>query len=318
MCITLLPLTIYLLPLLLMSDKTCIIIVGPTAAGKTKLSLQLAEYFNTAIISADSRQCYRELDIGVAKPGAADLQKIKHYFISSHSIHDVVNAGVFENYALQAVHEIFDTHDSVIMAGGTGLYIKAFCYGMDAMPEVKEEVRQLVRKQYHALGTSWLQEMLHQHDPLFYAKGEMQNPQRMMRALEIKLSSGTSILKWHSLPQKKRDFSIIKIGIELPRNEIYQNINKRVNTMMEQGLLEEVKSLYPNRNINALQTVGYSELFDYIDGRLTLQEAVDAIKKNTRHYAKRQITWFKRDETIQWFAPDNRIDILDFIEKNIH
>ena len=301
-----------------MSDKTCIIIVGPTAAGKTKLSLQLAEYFNTAIISADSRQCYRELDIGVAKPGAADLQKIKHYFISSHSIHDVVNAGVFENYALQAVHEIFDTHDSVIMAGGTGLYIKAFCYGMDAMPEVKEEVRQLVRKQYHALGTSWLQEMLHQHDPLFYAKGEMQNPQRMMRALEIKLSSGTSILKWHSLPQKKRDFSIIKIGIELPRNEIYQNINKRVDTMMEQGLLEEVKSLYPNRNINALQTVGYSELFDYIDGRLTLQEAVDAIKKNTRHYAKRQITWFKRDETIQWFAPDNRIDILDFIEKNIH
>lgn len=301
-----------------MSDKTCIIIVGPTAAGKTELSLQLAEHFDTAIISADSRQCYRELDIGVAKPGAADLQKIKHYFISSHSIHEVVNAGVFETYALQAVHEIFDKHDSAIMAGGTGLYIKAFCSGMDAIPEVKEEVRQLVRKQYHALSISWLQEMLQQHDPLFYAKGEIQNPQRMMRALEIKLSSGTSILKWHSLPQKQRDFSIIKIGVELPRKEIYHNINKRVDAMMEQGLLEEVKSLYPYRNINALQTVGYNELFDYIDGKLTLQEAVDTIKKNTRHYAKRQITWFKRDETIHWFAPGNKIDIIDFIEKQIH
>ena len=300
-----------------MSDKTCIIIVGPTAAGKTELSLQLAEYFDTAIISADSRQCYRELDIGVAKPNAADLQKIKHYFISSHSIHDVVNAGVFETYALQAVHEIFNTHENAVLAGGTGLYIKAFCYGMDAIPEVEEELRQVVRKQYQSLGIRWLQEMLQQHDPLFYAKGEMQNPQRMMRALEVKLSSGTSILNWHFLPQKQRDFSIIKIGVELPRKEVYHNINKRVDVMMEQGLLEEVKGLYPYRNINALQTVGYSELFDYIDGKLTLQEAVDTIKKNTRHYAKRQITWFKRDETIHWFAPGNKTDIIDFIEKQI-
>ncbi|HRP54715.1 tRNA (adenosine(37)-N6)-dimethylallyltransferase MiaA [Agriterribacter sp.] len=301
-----------------MPDKTCIIIVGPTAAGKTALSLQLAEYFDTAVISADSRQCYRELNIGVAKPDAADLQKIKHYFINSHSIHEVVNAGVFETYALQAVDEIFGSRNIAVMAGGTGLYIKAFCCGMDDIPEVKEEVRQGVRQQYHVLGISWLREMLQQHDPLFYTKGEMQNPQRMMRALEIKLSSGTSILKWHSLPQKQRDFSVIKIGVELPRKEIYHNINKRVDAMMEQGLLEEVKSLYPYRNINALQTVGYSELFDYIDGKLTLQQAVDAIKKNTRHYAKRQITWFKRDHTINWFAPDNKVDIIEFIEKQVH
>ncbi len=301
-----------------MPDKTCIIIVGPTAAGKTALSLQLAEYFDTAIISADSRQCYRELDIGVAKPGAAELQKIKHYFINSHSIHEVVNAGIFETYSLRAVHEIFERHNIAVMAGGTGLYIKAFCYGMDAMPEVKEELREWVREQYHALGISWLQQMLKQHDHLFYAKGEMQNPQRMMRALEMKLSSGTSILKWHSLPQKQRDFSIIKIGVELPRTEIYHNINKRVDAMMEQGLLEEAKSLYPYRNINALQTVGYRELFDYIDRRFTLHEAVDAIKKHTRHYAKRQITWFKKDNTISWFSPGNKTDIIDFIKKQVH
>lgn len=300
-----------------MPEKTCIIIVGPTAAGKTALSLQLAEYFDTAIISADSRQCYRELDIGVAKPGAAELQRIKHYFINSHSIHEVVNAGIFETYALRAVHEIFERHNIAVMAGGTGLYIKAFRYGMDAMPEVKEELREWVREQYHVLGISWLQQMLKQHDPLFYAKGETQNPQRMMRALEMKLSSGTSILKWHSLPQKQRDFSIIKIGVALPRTEIYHNINKRVDAMMEQGLLEEAKSLYLYRNINALQTVGYSELFDYIDGRLTLHEAVDAIKKNTRHYAKRQITWFKKDNTISWFSPGNKADIIDFINKHV-
>jgi tRNA dimethylallyltransferase len=185
------------------------------------------------------------------------------------------------------------------------------------MPEVKEELREWVREQYHVLGISWLQQMLKQHDPLFYAKGETQNPQRMMRALEMKLSSGTSILKWHSLPQKQRDFSIIKIGVALPRTEIYHNINKRVDAMMEQGLLEEAKSLYLYRNINALQTVGYSELFDYIDGRLTLHEAVDAIKKNTRHYAKRQITWFKKDNTISWFSPGNKADIIDFINKHV-
>ncbi|HTN05430.1 tRNA (adenosine(37)-N6)-dimethylallyltransferase MiaA [Agriterribacter sp.] len=301
-----------------MFNKTCIVISGPTAAGKTKLSLQLAEYFKTDIISADSRQCYRELNIGVAKPTASDLLKIKHYFISTHSIQEEMNAGRFETYALQSVAEIFEQHNIAIMVGGTGLYIKAFCKGMDDMPEVKEEVRQRVRQQYETIGISWLQEMLRQHDPVFYSKGEMQNPQRMMRALEVKLSSGKSILALHSLPQKQREFSVINIGMELPRKAIYHNINERVDSMMNEGLLEEATALYPYRHLNALQTVGYTELFDYIDGKCTIQEAVDTIKKNTRHYAKRQLTWFKRDESIHWFAPDDVKNIIDFIEERTH
>ncbi len=298
-----------------MLNKTCIVILGPTAAGKTKLSLQLAEHFKTDIISADSRQCYRELHIGVAKPAASDLKKIKHYFINTHSIQEEMNAGRFEAYALQSVAEIFEQHDTAIMVGGTGLYIKAFCKGMDDMPEVKEEVRQWIRQQYGILGISWLQEMLRQHDPVFYSKGEMRNPQRMMRALEVKLSSGKSVLELHSLPQKPRRFAIISIGIELPRKSIYHNINKRVDDMMEEGLLEEATALYPYRHLNALQTVGYTELFDYIDAKCTLQKAVDAIKKNTRHYAKRQLTWFKKDESIHWFSPHDVKSIINFIEE---
>ncbi|MCO5240307.1 MAG: tRNA (adenosine(37)-N6)-dimethylallyltransferase MiaA [Chitinophagaceae bacterium] len=298
-----------------MFSKTCIVISGPTAAGKTRLSLQLAEYFNTDIISADSRQCFRELNIGVARPPASDLKRIKHYFISSHSIHEEMNAGIFEAYALQSVSEIFERRDVAVMAGGTGLYIKAFCTGMDDMPGIKDSVRQWVRQQYKEQGISWLQEMLHQHDPVFCDKGEMQNPHRMMRALEVVLSTGKSVLAMHSLPQKQRAFSIIHIGVELPRKEIYQNINQRVDDMMNDGLLEEATALYPCRELNALQTVGYSELFDYIEGKYTLQEAVDAIKKNTRHYAKRQLTWFKRDNSIHWFAPGEVKKIIDFIEE---
>lgn len=298
-----------------MFSKTCIVISGPTAAGKTMLSLQLAEYFNTDIISADSRQCFRELNIGVARPPASDLKRIKHYFISSHSIHEEMNAGIFEAYALQSVSEIFERRDVAVMAGGTGLYIKAFCTGMDDMPGVKDSVRQWVRQQYKEQGISWLQEMLHQHDPVFCDKGEMQNPHRMMRALEVVLSTGKSVLAMHSLPQKQRAFSIIHIGVELPRKEIYQNINQRVDDMMNDGLLEEATALYPCRELNALQTVGYTELFDYIEGKYTLQEAVDAIKKNTRHYAKRQLTWFKRDNSIHWFAPGEVKKIIDFIEE---
>lgn len=298
-----------------MFSKTCIVISGPTAAGKTRLSLQLAEYFNTDIISADSRQCFRELNIGVARPPASDLKRIKHYFISSHSIHEEMNAGIFEAYALQSVSEIFERRDVAVMAGGTGLYIKAFCTGMDDMPGVKDSVRQWVRQQYKEQGISWLQEMLHQHDPVFCDKGEMQNPHRMMRALEVVLSTGKSVLAMHSLPQKQRAFSIIHIGVELPRKEIYQNINQRVDDMMNDGLLEEATALYPCRELNALQTVGYTELFDYMEGKYTLQEAVDAIKKNTRHYAKRQLTWFKRDNSIHWFAPGEVKKIIDFIEE---
>lgn len=293
--------------------KTCIVIVGPTASGKTSLSLQLAAHFNTAIVSADSRQCYKELNIGVAKPAQQDLDRIQHYFINSHSIQNEVNAGVFESYALTAIAAIFERNNVAIMVGGTGLYIKAFCEGMDDIPAVDETIRTQVRTEYEANGLDWLQQMIKDNDPLFYEKGETKNPQRMLRALEVKLSSGKSILELHSSPRLKRDFDIVKIGMDLSREQVYQNINNRVDEMMQQGLLQEAEALYRYRALNALQTVGYTELFNYIDGNFTLEKAVDEIKKNTRHYAKRQLTWFKRDENIKWFSPLNTAGILEYL-----
>lgn len=297
--------------------KTCIVIVGPTASGKTNLSLQLAAHFNTSIISADSRQCYKELNIGVAKPSQEELDRIPHYFINSHSIQNEVNAGVFENYALTAIAAIFATKDVAIMVGGTGLYIKAFCEGMDDMPRVEETIRTQVRNEYETKGLDWLQQMVKEVDPLFYEKGETQNPQRMLRALEVKLSSGKSILELHSSPRLVRDFNIVKIGMELPREQVYQNINNRVDAMMQEGLLQEAKALYNYRHLNALQTVGYTELFDFLDGNFTLEKAVEEIKKNTRRYAKRQLTWFKRDENIKWFSPLDKAGILHYLNDKI-
>lgn len=298
-----------------MFDKTCIVILGPTAAGKTDLSLQLAAYFNTDIISADSRQCYRELNIGVAKPEEKELSRIRHYFINSHSIHEEVNAAVFEKYALEAAGKIFTEKDYAVMVGGTGLYIKAFCEGLDDVPPVDGAVRRSLRAEYAANGIGWLQGMIRENDLLFYEKGEMLNPHRMLRALEVKITTGKSILELHTLASRQRPFNIIKTGVELPRDLLYEQINQRVDKMMEAGLLEEVKALEHYRYRSALQTVGYTELFEYIDGKISLEEAVDLIKKSTRHYAKRQLTWFKGDPGTRWFAPDNTKHIIDFIDR---
>jgi len=283
--------------------NTCIIIVGPTAVGKTALSVQLAQHFNTAIISCDSRQCFKELNIGVAKPSAEELNAVKHYFINSHSIHEAVNAATFENYALEKVNEIFENNRVAVMVGGTGLYVKAFCDGMDEVPEVEDAVRQNIISNYNTNGIGWLQEQLQQNDPEYFLKGEVQNPQRMMRALEVKLSSGQSILDFQTKQKKERDFDIIKIGLELPRPELVERINKRVDIMMEEGLLDEVRSLLPYQQLNALQTVGYRELFSYFNDEMSLEKAVESIKTNTRQYAKRQMTWFKKDEQIKWCQP---------------
>ena len=287
-----------------MTNNTCIIIAGSTAVGKTSLAIQLAQHFSTEIISCDSRQCFKELNIGVAKPAAEELAAVKHYFINSHSIHDAVNAATFEQYALEKVNSIFSKHKIAIMVGGTGLYIKAFCDGMDEVPEVNPSVRNTIVTNYNNNGIEWLREQVKKNDEIFFIKGEIFNPQRMMRALEVKMSTGKSILDFHSKKKKPRNFNVIKIGLELPRPELVERINKRVDMMMQDGLVAEVKSLLPYQHLNALQTVGYRELFSYFENEMSLSQAVEAIKINTRQYAKRQMTWFKKDKEIKWYEMD--------------
>lgn len=283
-----------------MPQKTCIIICGPTASGKTSLAIQLAQHFNTSIISADSRQCFRELNIGVARPSAAELAAVKHYFIASHSIHDEMNAAVFEQYALNAAEEIFSGNDIAVMAGGTGLYINAFCNGMDEIPAVPQQVSDELEKNYKEKGIAWLQEEIQKHDPQYFAGGEIHNPHRLLRALGVQLASGRSIREFQKGSNTERPFRIIKAGLDVPRSILYERINHRVDMMMEAGLLKEAEQLYPYRHLKALQTVGYAELFDHFDNKHSLETAVVLIKQNTRHYAKRQMTWFRKDAGIHW------------------
>ncbi len=285
------------------SNKKVIAIVGPTASGKTALSLRLAQELDTSIISADSRQCYKELNIGVAKPSPRELAMVPHYFINSHSIQEEVNAAVFEQLALQWAEAIFSKKDTLVMVGGTGLYIKAFTEGLDDIPSIQPEIRESVQSKYEAGGIDWLQQQIKQDDPAFYTEGEVLNPQRMMRALEVKWATGRSILSFRKKEKKQRPFEVCTVGLQLSKEELHRNINARTDQMIDQGLLDEVKGLLPYRRLNALQTVGYTELFDYLDGKQTFDEAVEAIKKNTRQYAKRQMTWFKKDASIQWLAP---------------
>jgi tRNA dimethylallyltransferase len=298
-------------------NKTVILIAGPTAIGKTAVAIQLAKHFQTEIISADSRQCFKEISIGVAKPSAEELKEVKHHFINSHSINETVTAASYEKYALDAVAEIFQQHDLAVMVGGTGLYIKAFCEGMDKIPAVDETMRNELQQNYQQHGIEWLQQQLQQNDPLFAAKGEMQNPQRMLRALEVVRSTGESILAFRKGEKQKRKFNIIKIGLDLPREELYNRINHRVDVMIQEGLLQEAKEVYPLRHLNALQTVGYRELFDHFDGNSSLEKAIEKIKQNSRHYAKRQLTWFKKDEAMRWFHQSQLNEIIQFISAEI-
>jgi tRNA dimethylallyltransferase len=285
--------------------KTVIIIAGPTAVGKTALALQLAQYFKTQIISADSRQCFKELTIGTAKPSQEELAQATHYFINSHSVIDSINVGIYEQYALNACTQIFKQNNIAIMVGGTGLYIKAFCEGIDNMPTVASEIRENIINQYNQFGLSWLQETIKTKDPLFWQTAEQQNPQRLMRALEIFETTGKSINFYKSKTAIERPFNIIKIGLELPRQQLIQNINERVDGMMNMGLLNEVIGLKNQQHLNALQTVGYKELFTYLNGDCNLPQAINQIKINTRQYAKRQMTWFKKESNITWIISDN-------------
>lgn len=292
-------------------------LAGPTASGKTALAIRIAEQFNTAVISADSRQCFKEISIGTAKPSPQELQEVPHYFIDSHSITAEVSAGIFEKLALQYTAEIFSQHDVAVMCGGTGLYIRAFCEGIDDMPAVPPGIRDALNAQYEAEGLSWLQQQLEKRDPVFYATAETQNPQRLLRALEILEATGQSITTFRSAGRIKRDFNIVKVGITLPKELLHHHINRRVDQMMAAGLVEEVKAVLPYREHNALRTVGYQEIFDYLDGKLSLDAAVDAIKIHTRQYAKRQLTWFRKDPDIVWFDARDAVGIMAYLNSII-
>ncbi len=283
-----------------MSPLTVIIIAGPTAVGKTTVAIQLAQQFSTEIISADSRQCYREMHIGVARPLPEELAAVQHHFIASHSIQEEVNAGVFEQYALAKAEVLFANHPVVIMTGGTGLYIKAFSEGIDGMPAIPSTIRDEIIRVYEKNGLPWLQDQVQQKDPVFWQTAEQQNPQRLMRALEFIEATGKSITEFRVGKKAERPFRIIQIGLEMPREMLNQRINQRVDLMMQAGLLTEVTSLFPFRRLNALQTVGYQELFDHLEGKADLNKAIELIKQHTRQYAKRQMTWFKKNSSIHW------------------
>jgi len=297
--------------------KTLISVVGPTVIGKTALAIQLAQHFGTEIISADSRQFFREMAIGTAKPSPAELAAAKHHFIDSHSVSQLFSTGDFEVEGLKKLDEIFRKHDVAIMAGGSGLYVNALINGLDDMPDIDLSIREKLNKQFEEEGLSVIQNQLAEVDPEYFAKVDQQNPQRMIRGLEVYLSTGQKLSSMLSATKKERPFNIIKIGLNTDRAVLYDRINRRVDQMMADGLVEEVKLLTPFRKYNALNTVGYSELFDYLDGKITLEDAVASIKQNTRRFAKRQLTWFRRDEEVNWFEPDQSKQIIDFAENII-
>ncbi len=282
---------------------TVYIVAGPTAVGKTAVAIELAQKLGTVIISADSRQCYKEMNIGVARPSANELAQVKHYFVDEYPITTNLSAADFEQIALDYLYNLFNNYQSVVVCGGTGLYIKALCEGLDDMPPVDKYIDRQVEEEYEEKGIEWLQESIKKEDPAFFAVGEIKNPVRMLRALSFIRSHGKSITVYRTQTKKNRPFRIVKVGLEMPRQELYDRINQRVDSMMANGLLKEAQQLYSNCNLKNLQTVGYVELFDYLDNKCTLPEAIDKIKQHTRNYAKRQLTWFKKDPELIWFSP---------------
>jgi tRNA dimethylallyltransferase len=292
--------------------KKLIVIAGPTAAGKTAIAIELAKKLQTEIISADSRQFYREMSIGTAKPTPADLGQARHHFIDSLSVTENFSVGDFEREGLVVVEKIFETHDTAVLVGGSGLFVKAICDGFDDLPSALPELRAKLNAEFEEKGITYLQEKLKDADPAYYNQVDLNNPHRLIRALEVYGSTGKPFSSFRKAETVQRDFQCIKIGLDLPREVLYKQINDRVDEMIKQGLVEEVRSLLPYRHLNALNTVGYSELFDYFDGKTDLETAVSLIKQNTRRFAKRQLTWFRRDEEINWMKADDP-DLLEKI-----
>jgi tRNA dimethylallyltransferase len=294
--------------------KFLIVIAGPTAVGKTDLSIKLAQHFHTEILSADSRQFFREMNIGTAKPTPAEQQNIKHHFIDSHSISKEYNAGQFETDALEILGKIFQEKDVAIMVGGSGLYVRALCEGMDEMPEVAPEIRESLNQKLETEGLETLCLELEKLDPEYFTQVDKANPQRVIRALEVCLASGKPYSYFRSQQKKQRPFQIIKIGLTRNREELYKRIDLRMDQMLAQGLLEEAKSLEKYKTHNALHTVGYTEIFDFLEGKDDWEEAVRLLKRNSRRYAKRQLTWFRKDPEFTWFEASQEKEILEFIE----
>ena len=297
-----------------MSDQKLIVVAGPTAVGKTSVAIRLARHFGTEIVSADSRQVYREMTVGTAKPTAAERAEVTHHFIDTRSVGEAYDAATYAAEALGVIRELFSRHDTVILCGGSGLYIRGVCDGFDEMPEVPEGIRRTLMEEYERHGIGWLRGQLQEFDPGALAGIDQQNPHRLIRALEVKLSSGKSILSFRKNEKRKHDFGIVRIGLERPREELYRRIDARMDDMIAHGLFEEARALYPLRHHNALQTVGYQEIFGYLDGEYDLAECVRLLKRNSRRYAKRQLTWFSKDPEFTWFDPGDVSAIIRFVE----
>ena len=298
--------------------KTLIVIVGSTAIGKTALAIKLAECYQTEIISADSRQFYREMEIGTAKPSATELAAVKHHFINSHSIRDNFNAGDYEREVIQLLDKLFVNHNQVILVGGSGLFINAVCSGFDELPKASEETRNKFKILLAEKGIEYLQDKLKKVDPVYFDEVDINNPQRIIRALEIYESTGKPFSAYRTQITKKRAFNIIKIGLNTEREKLYKHINYRVDKMIQSGLIEEVENLKSFRQLNTLNTVGYSEILNYFDGNYSREEAIEKIKQNTRRFAKRQLTWFNKLDNITWFEPEEFEKIVNYLNSGLH
>jgi len=295
--------------------NTLLVLLGPTGVGKTSISLGLADYFKAPIVSSDSRQIFRELQIGTAAPSAEELRLVKHYFIGTHSIFDAFNAGQYELDVLALLDKLFLQHRVVMLVGGSMMYIDAVCNGLDDIPTVDDETRTYWLDVYNEKGLAFIQQELIKRDPKHAEIVDMQNYKRVLHALEICTITGKPYSELRTGVKKQRNFNIVKIGLNRPRPELYERINQRVEVMMQDGLLEEARQFYPHKHLNSLNTVGYRELYDYMDGKRSLEEAVQKIKQDSRRYAKRQLTWFNRDKDIHWFHPDEVNGVIEFVDR---
>lgn len=296
-----------------MPIKRLLVVVGPTGSGKTDLSIRLALHYGAPILSTDSRQVYRGMPIGTAQPSVDQLQAVEHHFIASHDLTDNLNCGEYEVQALARLEELFADYDWVVAVGGSGLYVRALCEGMDDLPQADEPLRRELERRLAEEGLRALAEELRELDPEYCRTADLNNPARVMRALEVCLQTHMPYSRQRTGERRPRPFEIEKIGIDLPRDVLYDRINRRVDRMLADGLEAEARALYPYRELNALKTVGYREFFDYFDGRIGYDEAVELIKRNSRRYAKRQLTWFRRDSEIRWFAPDDDAAIIAYV-----